>query len=401
MTYIDDKALYERVQLFSGGGYRFGYYLGSYAALCDYGLKPDLILATCGGSLASLLVDVAPDPQQLKLLMESETLYKVIRASQSFDRLNIAKNRQLSKPRYFYQAVKRMALARSQPRLTAIHQRETQDELLAELNHYAMLEIDGEDSWLNDLVTLKDKQSITTGVNPDIAIIASRILPVITHKKNHPDSNIQIKANGQQDSAKLQEVLFTPYKLREYLKQSANCSYSLQCPTHQLAPRRIAKAIHIVDKWDIKQAIRASMADMYYLQPTHIPNLGWCLGGVIDLTPIELAAKFGNTVFAETKADYDKALAVPAIKRVFGFDPNQRLKEVLSFVRNNTDQPIHWLPFADNGKMLAGQYVQKRIDLRRGQIDLIHADYDGFIKQMQAQWQYGYKRTAEYLQANF
>lgn len=54
--------LYERLQLFSGGGSRFGYYLGSYAALVDNDLTPDIIIGTCGGSLSALLVHLAPDP---------------------------------------------------------------------------------------------------------------------------------------------------------------------------------------------------------------------------------------------------------------------------------------------------------------------------------------------------
>ena len=47
---------YERVQLFSGGGSRFGYYLGSYAALVAHDLTPDMIVGTCGGSLSAYLV---------------------------------------------------------------------------------------------------------------------------------------------------------------------------------------------------------------------------------------------------------------------------------------------------------------------------------------------------------
>jgi hypothetical protein len=148
------------------------------------------------------------------------------------------------------------------------------------------------------------------------------------------------------------------------------------------------------------------MADMYYLQPTFIEGLGWSLGGVIDLTPIELAAQFGSSVFAETKAGYDRVLAAPAIQRIFGFDPNERLAEVLSFKadKNSTNDieqnKIHWLPFADNGKALAGQHARKRLNVRQGRIDLIHADYDDFVQQMQAQWHYGHQRTLKYLQAN-
>ena len=146
------------------------------------------------------------------------------------------------------------------------------------------------------------------------------------------------------------------------------------------------------------------MADMYYLQPLQIDGLGWCLGGVMDLTPIELASQLGQRIFAETKAPYDKHLATPAIKRIFGFDPNRRLNAVHNFQPTRLQHhlqynaQIYWLPFADNGQALAGQHVQKRMNFRAGLIELIHPEYDGFVQQMQAQWQYGYERTRDFLE---
>jgi len=379
---------YNRVQLFSGGGYKFGYYLGSYAALCKHHLKPSLILATCGGSLASLLVDIAPDPQDLKLLLESKALYKVVQVSQH--RQNFALSSKQQKPSYFYQGLKRLALSKQATRLFKLHQRENHDELLVELNNYAMFEIANEADWLTELTKLKPTfNSINYANNHlDIAIIASRITPVENSLRKTP------QAKDLQLAAELQEVLFAPASLFAHIDKQ-----TLSCPTHRYAPRRIMQDIHLVTDWDITQAVRASMADMYYLQPTFIEDVGWSLGGVIDLTPIELASQFGNTVFAETKSRYDKVLAAPAIQRIFGFDPNERLDEVLSF-KNTEQNKVHWLPFADNGKALAGQYVCKRLNIRQGRLDLIHADYDKFVQQMQAQWRYGYQRTLEYLQSN-
>ncbi|WP_438950586.1 patatin-like phospholipase family protein [Psychrobacter submarinus] len=382
---------YQRVQLFSGGGYRFGYYLGSYAALCEYGLKPDLILATCGGSLASLLVNIAPDPEDLKLLIESKALYNVVKASRH--RQDFTLSAKQRKPSYFYQGLKRLGLSTSASRTLKLHQRETYDELLAELHNFAMFEIADEATWLDELIQLQP--SLDMNASPDTAIIASRLVPTEDSLKQTP------QAKNLQLAAKLQEVLFTPDHLRACIDKQ-----TLACPTHRYAPMRIMQALHLVTDWDIAQAVRASMADMYYLQPTFIEGLGWSLGGVIDLTPIELAAQFGSSVFAETKAGYDRVLAAPAIQRIFGFDPNERLAEVLSFKadKNSTNDieqnKIHWLPFADNGKALAGQHVRKRLNVRQGRIDLIHADYDDFVQQMQAQWHYGHQRTLKYLQAN-
>ena len=105
-------------------------------------------------------------------------------------------------------------------------------------------------------------------------------------------------------------------------------------------------------------------------------------------------------------------LAAPAIKRVFGFDPNARLAAVHSYqakaapsksepsklTSSKSAQP-HWLPFADNAQQLTGRNVQKRFNLQQMTVELIHAcDYNGFVQQMQAQWQYGYQRTIGYIQ---
>jgi len=408
---------YASVQLFSGGGTRFGYYLGSYAALCEQGHRPELILATCGGSLAALLVDLAPEPQQLQVLMQSREFYEVIRASQPRRPLtNKAKTLGFSTqyPDYFYNALKRWRLTRQPHKLSQRQINESHDDLLAELQHLAMFEMGQNDEWFSALDQLKaeanarsvthtkDAQQNTT----DIAMIASRLLPAVVN--SHIEANsVPLKKSN---SVQLQEILFAPNKLTHYPKLSAE----LTCPTHPYAPHRITREVYTSYDWDIHQAVRASMADMYYLQPTHITDLGWCLGGVINLTPIELACQLGQTVFAETKSPYDKHLAAPAIQRVFGFDPNQRLNQVHSHTHSGVSSRdldsnrseaqitaqstgIHWLPFADNGKVLAGQHVRKRINLKAGLIDLIHADYANFVKQMQAQWDYGYSRTTAYL----
>lgn len=404
---------YNSVQLFSGGGTRFGYYLGSYAALCEQGHRPELILATCGGSLAALLIDLAPEPQQLKALMQSREFYKVICASQP--RLPVAstaKTLGLSTqyPDYFYNALKRWRLTRQPHKLNQRQVNESHDDLLAELQHLAMFEMGQDDEWLEALDQLKGSAIPTSTVQDnvqnttDIAMIASRLLPSVARR--HQDANAVPLV--EPNSVQLQEILFAPTKLTRYPKLNAE----LTCPTHPYAPHRITREVYTSYDWDIRQAVRASMADMYYLQPTYIDDLGWCLGGVINLTPIELACQLGQTVFAETKSAYDKHLAAPAIQRVFGFDPNQRLNQVHSHTHSGVNSRsinesatqtsaqssgIHWLPFADNGKVLAGQHVRKRINLKAGLIDLIHADYANFVKQMQAQWDYGYSRTIAYL----
>ena len=400
---MSDKSAkpYERVQLFSGGGSRFGYYLGSYAALVAHDLTPDIIVGTCGGSLSAYLVNLAPDPKDLQELMCSRELYRVITAIRHVapDEAN-----KRSKIRYMTQALKRWRLSRQVSNRQKQQQADSYERLLDELQQLAMFRIDNEGQWLDELSRFSPQQnnnSFNTAA-PEIAIIASRL-----HKNSSQTSNQMPTAdNSVHDEFKLQELLFAPPRLAA----SEHFEQMLNSPAHTFADGRIHQSVNVVKQWAFDSAVRASMADMYYLPPTHIETLGWCLGGVINLTPIELACQLGQTVFAETKAGYDSWLAAPAIQRVFGFDPNERLAQVHGYesaeilsladstaIKHRVNQ-LHWLPFADNGQQLAGQHVQKRFNIRQMTVELIHSDYDGFVQQMQAQWQYGYQRTTDYIQ---
>ena len=389
---------YERVQLFSGGGSRFAYYLGSYAALAAHDLTPDIIVGTCGGSLSAYLVNLAPDPKDLQELMCSRELYFAITAIR-----HVAPdeaNRRL-KIRYMTQALKRWRLSRQLSNRQKQQQADNYERLLYELQQLAMFRIDNEGQWLDELSRFYPKQnnnSFNTAA-PEIAIIASRLYQAPNQAPNQtPNADKSVH-----NEFKLQELLFAPPRLAV----SEHFDEILNPPAHTFADRRIHQSVNVVKQWAFNSAVRASMADMYYLPPTPIDDLGWCLGGVINLTPVELACQLGQTVFAETKAGYDTYLASPAIQRVFGFEPNERLAQVHGYQPMETSSlvksernscQLHWLPFADNGQQLAGQHVQKRFNIRQMTVELIHSDYDGFVQQMQAQWQYGYQRTADYIQ---
>ena len=379
---------YERVQLFSGGGSRFGYYLGSYAALVEHDLAPDIIVGTCGGSLSAYLVKLASDPKDLQELMHSRELYSVIKAIRHVTPDEAGKR---AKIRYMTHALKRLglSLSRQESKAQRYRQADSYARLLDELQQLAMFRVDNEEQWLDELACFATSRQSDFNANkttPEIAILASRLYQVPTD-------------DTANEKLTLQELLFAPPRLADYLSDPP--AEQMTSPAHAFASERIHPSVKVLTQWDFASVVRASMADMYYLPPTHIAELGWCLGGVINLTPIELACQLGDSVFAETKDGYDAWLAAPAIKRVFGFDPNERLAAVHGYQSKATSskatQP-HWLPFADNAQQLMGQNVHKRFNLKQMTVELIHADYDGFVQQMQAQWQYGYQRTVDYIQ---
>ncbi|MGP5230140.1 patatin-like phospholipase family protein [Psychrobacter celer] len=402
---------YERVQLFSGGGSRFAYYLGSYAALVAHDLRPDMIIGTCGGSLSAYLVHLAPEPKDLQALLYSHELYTAICAIRHV-RPDEA-NRRL-KMRYITQAIQRWRLASKQSAKPQRSSPASYEQLLAELQQLAMFRIDDERYWLDALSGVANERNERRDKNacghkriqstkqaiPEVAIIASRLQKASGVDSAWPPASYT--AAGP--AAVLQELLFASPRVATMMSLAAamqgEADNKIRSPAHAFADGRIPPHVQIVSQWRFADAIRASMADMYYLPPTHISALGWCLGGVINLTPVELACQLGQTVFAESKAGYDTWLAAPAIKRVFGFDPNARLAQVHGYQREASHrhtEPLHWLPFADNAEQLAGQSVQKRFSIKQMTVALIHRDYDGFVQQMQAQWQYGYQRTSSYI----
>ncbi|MGO2561228.1 patatin-like phospholipase family protein [Psychrobacter sp.] len=157
---------YERVQLFSGGGSRFGYYLGSYAALVEHDLKPDMIIGTCGGSLSAYLVKLASDPKDLQGLMYSRELYSVIKAIRHVtpDEAN-----RRAKMRYMTHALKRLGLSLShQSSKAQLHrQADSYARLLDELQQLAMFRIDNEEQWLDELSSFASSRQSDFDANLD------------------------------------------------------------------------------------------------------------------------------------------------------------------------------------------------------------------------------------------
>lgn len=117
---------YSSIQCFTGGGTRFGYYLGSYAAWSAHQPAPSAIFATCGGSIAAWLVSQAPDSKKLYEIATSPILHQTL--------CQLAQPRQ---PKHMFTPILQAALrywqTRSEARLQRVHERDTFHSLLHEL----------------------------------------------------------------------------------------------------------------------------------------------------------------------------------------------------------------------------------------------------------------------------
>lgn len=366
------QKLFNKAVVFSGGGLRFGYYLGVYQALCDNQQKPDLILASCGGAFIAGLLELTENGLQAFKLLQSQACYDML--------CRITPKPPIKTPDYALAAIKRWLItqgnqiAQKQPRIPlslfeSSLTSKTANQIVTTLTQQSIAYIANEtDS--NPLWPFTADQDVakTNGFNS--IIIASRLAPAVQGNQwqvvlrcNHPSLAQQLK------------LLNPPNVLAKY------------------QPQLIHPAHHIANDMPLNIAVRASISDMYYLPP-----LLWqdniLMGGLLNLTPIELACQLASTVYVETKAEYDKWMAEPAIHSVFGFMANNRLKEVHAYDDNSTQ--LHWIDTANNAEHICPA-ISKKLRLRQGYIDVVRPDIASYQTLMQEQYTYGYQRTIEAL----
>ncbi|UVW27249.1 patatin-like phospholipase family protein [Massilia sp. H6] len=86
MQKIENTEKYQRCLVLPGGGFRFGYYLGVYAAAVDSGQLPDILLASCGGAIAAAVIAGLPNTQERLEWLTSRYMYSFLREIQPTDR---------------------------------------------------------------------------------------------------------------------------------------------------------------------------------------------------------------------------------------------------------------------------------------------------------------------------
>lgn len=354
---------YRQILMFSGGGSRLGYYLGCYAALVAQNRVPDAIVGSCGGSIAAWLVAQSPEPERLYRVMTSAAFY---RAMQS-----VCVARQVGVGAWF-QAAWRVWQTGNLRRLRQVHARDNVAILCEHLQQYALFESPKlPEMWLNEVADLaRSLPNRQPCVAPDVLIAASRMCDL-------PENKLAV-----------QQVWFVPEKMWDFWRDNPP-----KCGSAHHAYWRIVPHAHVCADFSFMAAVAASICDMYYQAPVWVEGVGWTLGAVLDLQPIEAVCDLADTVWAEHKPPYS-ALAQAAILRVFGADAHRRHAETARF--QTADTVIHRLPFADNAAALRGNYAAKRWDWRSGCLKMDLGDHAHFVNMMSAQWAYGYTRTMNY-----
>jgi predicted acylesterase/phospholipase RssA len=334
---------FQRCMVLAGGGFRFGIYLGMYAAACEAGRPPDLLLASCGGSMAAALIQTLPDDAQRLAWLCSRPMHDFWRSLQASPRARLSST--------LAGALRRKASSARVPRIPDL------------FNDY-LFEVPPE-------LPLPPASSGTTG--PSVAIMGARLL-------FGRDEVLQPRAGRKL----LEPTLFCDARAAALLQAAPSPFGHPRWGDHAIAPRL---ATH--SGMPLADAVCISIADCFFF-PCHTYQGQHYSGGMVDLFPIETAHLLAAEVMMEFKQSFDQFASIPAWRAVLGIDGNQRLRQVHG-------QHAHcWVDTSDVELALPQEPVQKVLDWRRNRIALVAAaDHASYVRLMQAQWDYGYARGRE------
>ena len=324
----------------AGGGFRFGYYLGMYAALRNLNKAPDLLLASCGGAIAAGTIQSFSDDAQRKNWISSPTMYQFW--------LELKSNRQASIVRVLAAVMNRRFFAKNAKKIPDLFN----DYLFEIPEHLPAPPISHSNNEL------------------DVAIIAGKLL--------YRESEVGLPRGQRKLFA---ETVFCTARTASLLN-------GVRSPlsSDMFGNNAIAEQLLTETNMPMVEAMRASVSDMFYFR-CHSYKGNDYIGGVIDLFPIEVASQLAEEVIMELKGPYDNCFSIPALRVVLGIDGNQRLHHVLQQFADI------WVDTSDMSQALAENQIYKKIIWRHNQIKLIVPDtYDNYVKMIDAQWQYGYHR---------
>ncbi len=326
----------------SGGGFRFGIYLGMYAAARDAGQAPDLVLASCGGAIAAAVIHTVPDPAQQKAWLASEEMYRFWSSIQPAPAATIH--------RTLLNVASRAINRRPAPRLPDLF-----------------------DDYLFALPSLPRLASPTAPQGPDVALVGSKLLYTaaeVGHRRGRRKLFEQTVFCGPR-AAQLLHGVHAPLGAAEW----GNSAVAPHVATDTEMPLDVAA--------------RISVSDMYYFA-AHPHGGAHYMGGVVDLFPIEMAHRLADTVVMEFKAPFDQVMSVPAWRAVLGTDANQRLRRV------HAQHADVWIDTSDIERALAKPYLRKVLAWRENRVRLEPPpSYAVFVQHMHEHWDFGYARARE------
>lgn len=330
---------YQRCLVLAGGGFRFGYYLGIHAAAEETGNAPDVLLATCGGAVAAGVIARLPDAAARREWLASREVHAFLAGLQSTVRAALLP--------MLGHAVQRWIRRAPAPFIPDLF-----------------------DDFLFDMPARLPLPPASGQAEPAVAIIGGKLL-----------FGRDDVGQPRGTRALFAETVFGDARVAGLLDGMPAAAADPRWSNGAVAPTLQADSAMPLD-----DAVRISLSDMFYFR-CHQHAGSHYTGGVVDLFPIEVARRLAAHVAMERKGAVDPWLVAPAWRAVLGIDGAARLRAVRGQAADV------WIDTADMSRALRGHGVQKQVRWRENRLRLIApGSYDGYRAQVDAQWQYGYRK---------
>lgn len=335
---------FKRALLLSGGGTRMMIYLGMYAALEELDMKPDVLIASCGGAFAATVINAFPDHLSRKDYLTSEDYFRFVSGTV------LTQHKKLSKIGLF--TLKKMLDKRNAPYIEDVFSR-----YLVEMPR--------------DLSTVFPAlKNVSFSKEFPTLIIGSEIL-FTPEEAGHP----------RNDRKLYRKVIVTDPETAEKIVPE-----NIIIQSSHLKNSAIAELPSVKTDLSLLESTRISISDMFYVAPVFLQGK-YFAGGAVDLIPVELARHIADTVIIEKKQRYSPAEEA-LVRSVLGFSGNERLSEVQNLL---PDLHIDTVSIKED---LKGHYLKKNIHWNTFEIGFSFPQtYRQFKEDMEKQWQYGYDQT--------
>jgi predicted acylesterase/phospholipase RssA len=282
---------YERAIVFSGGRTNIAIFLGMLAAAEEKGFKPDVIIGSCGGSVAAAIASTYPTTKARLDYIQSDEFYNAIH-----------------KPAFNGITKIGLTLQEYKDSWTTGRIPNLFDNTMASVPQTI------------DLPSLN--KAFPAGMGPKVVVVAGELV----------FGRERIGEKMQPGEKLYQEVFFTDEDTAKKLK-------GFNTPVADFPGSRVYRQTDVTSKYSMTQSMRASFADLYFIKPAHLGENDFVTGG-IDLQPLEVAKKLAKKVMmtdSPTYAPYE----IAGLQTTFNVNGNDRECDILN------KNASYWVNFSD------------------------------------------------------
>jgi hypothetical protein len=339
------SAQYDRALVFQGGGFQTAISLGILDGVRTKGFNPDVILSTCGGSLASAVIAAFPNPEDQRAFVESERFYKVV------------KNIGFTKEGHLFDAL---------------------------------------------VLDFQMRRDASKNIVPDIfrkfLFTLAQSFGIQEFDQPFPTKGLRAVMIGgavlftKEDAGKprnggdwFTETFFTDPETAALLK-GFESPIALNYPNSA-----VTRATQTLTDVSLGDATRASISDPFEMEPKKIGD-GTYVTGAVDLYPNEVAHALASEVVEVFSTGFDTIVEEPTMKATFHYDSNERLRAVSDMYAD------YWVDLSDFSDFDAKDGLNPALKLLKLKLQSrIPATYAEYVQRVEAEWNYGKERGAEAL----